>query len=256
MTYFDHAATSLPKPQPVVDAVAQAMGSLGNAARGVHAGSLSAARTIYEAREKLAAFFGCPRPDHVVFTCNATEALNITLSGLLSPGDHAIATDYDHNSVLRPLYRLERERGVSLSFLPADRRGRLDYTALEGLLQPRTRLLVCTHASNLTGDLVDIAALGRFAKAHGLLFVLDAAQTAGVFPIHMGRLGLDVVCFTGHKSLMGPQGTGGLCVGAGVEIRPAWRRAPSTGTASPVCPPPWTTSRPWAWTPSAGGKWP
>ncbi len=222
MTYFDHAATSLPKPQPVVDAVAQAMGSLGNAARGVHAGSLSAARTIYEAREKLAAFFGCPRPDHVVFTCNATEALNITLSGLLSPGDHAIATDYDHNSVLRPLYRLERERGVSLSFLPADRRGRLDYTALEGLLQPRTRLLVCTHASNLTGDLVDIAALGRFAKAHGLLFVLDAAQTAGVFPIHMGRLGLDVVCFTGHKSLMGPQGTGGLCVGEGVDIRP-WK---------------------------------
>ena len=127
MIYLDNAATTRQKPQPVIDAVVSAMTTLGNSARGTHEGSLSASRMIYGTREKLATFFNCPRPDHVVFTANSTEALNMAICGLLNPGDHVIATDLEHNSVLRPLYRLEAERSVSLSFVPADRQGRIDY---------------------------------------------------------------------------------------------------------------------------------
>jgi cysteine desulfurase family protein len=220
--YLDSAATALWRPPQVVQAAAEAMCALGSASRGVHGGSLAANRTVYAAREKLAAFFGCPRPDHVIFTCNATEALNIAISGLFRPGAHVISTDLEHNSVLRPLYRLEREGGVPVDFVPADRLGRLDYGAFARLLRPETRAIVCTHASNLTGELVDIPRIGQFARDRGLLLVVDAAQTAGVFPLHMEKMGIDVLCFTGHKGLMGPQGTGGLCVRPGVEIRP-WK---------------------------------
>ena len=219
MIYLDNAATTRQKPPAVAQAVLEALSSYGNCGRGGHEGALSAARTIYETREKLADLLGCPRADHVCFTQNSTQALNIAISGLLSPEDHILSTDLEHNSVLRPLYRL-RERGAGVDFVPADRRGRLDYGAFERLLRPETRAVVCTHASNLTGDVVDIAFVGRFARAHGLLFLLDASQTAGVLSIDMAALGADVVCFTGHKGLMGPQGTGGLCLREGLEIRP------------------------------------
>lgn len=218
MIYLDNAATTLHKPPEVLDAVCAAMRSFGNSGRGVHAGSLSASRTIYAAREAVAALFSC-RADHVCFTANSTEALNIAINGLLGPGDHVISTDCEHNSVLRPLYRLHAQ-GMGLDFLPADRQGRLDYARLPSLLRAQTRAVVCTHASNLTGNLTDLAQIGAFCRAHGLLFLVDASQTAGVFPLDMEALGADVVCFTGHKSLMGPQGTGGLCVRTGVEIRP------------------------------------
>lgn len=218
MIYLDNAATTLYKPPEVLDAVCAAMRSFGNSGRGVHAGSLSAARTIYAAREAAAALFSC-RADHVCFTANSTEALNIAISGLLGPEDHVISTDCEHNSVLRPLYRL-RGQGMGLDFLAADRAGNLDYDALESLLRPNTRAVICTHASNLTGNLTDLARVAEFCHAHGLLFLIDASQTAGVFPLDMAALGADVVCFTGHKSLMGPQGTGGLCVREGVNIRP------------------------------------
>ena len=219
MIYLDNAATTLHKPPQVMDAVVRAMTAMGNAARGAHGGALEASRTVYNTRVKLARLFGCPRPDHVIFTANSTEALNIAISGLIRPGDHVITTDCEHNSVLRPLYRLE-EGGAALDVVPADRLGRVAYEDLEALLRPDTRAVVCTHASNLTGDVVDIAWVGRFAREHGLLFILDASQTAGVLPIDMAALGIDVVCFTGHKSLMGPQGTGGLCLREGLEIRP------------------------------------
>ena len=222
MIYLDNAATTLRKPQPVIDAVTAALCSLGNSSRGSYQSALSAARTIYEARCRVAAFFGCTQPDRVIFTANVTEALNIALSGLFQPGDHVISTDLEHNSVLRPLYRLETEGGVSLSFVPADRRGCVDYAAFERLICPQTRAIVCTHASNLTGNLLDLTAIGRIAKAHGLLLIVDAAQTAGCIPIDMEAMGIDVLCFTGHKGLMGPQGTGGLCLREGVEIRP-WK---------------------------------
>ena len=219
MIYLDNAATTRTKPPAVAQAVLEALSSYGNCGRGGHRGALSAARAIYETREKIAALLGCPRADHVCFTQNSTQALNIAVCGLLGPGDHVISTDLEHNSVLRPLYRL-RDAGAAVDFVPADSRGRLDYCGFERLLRPKTKAIVCTHASNLTGDAVDIARVGRFAREHGLLFILDASQTAGVLPIDLAAMGIDVVCFTGHKSLMGPQGTGGLCLREGLEIRP------------------------------------
>lgn len=218
MIYLDNAATSRPKPPGMAEAVAAAMEGFGNCGRGVHDDALSAARTVFSVRQKVAALFGA-RPERVCFTPNSTMALNIAISGLLTAEDHVISTDLEHNSVLRPLYRL-REQGMGLDFVPADRWGRPDYDAFEKLLRPNTRAVVCTHASNLTGNLVDIERVGAFCRQHGLLFIVDASQTAGVFPIDMERQHIGVLCFTGHKSLLGPQGTGGLCVGPDVEIRP------------------------------------
>ena len=220
MIYLDNAATTLQKPSVVGEAVLHAMQSMGNSSRGTHAGALDASRTIYGARVRLAQFFGCPRPDHVIFTANVTEALNMALFGLLKKGDHVIATDLEHNSVLRPLYRLQEERGTAVDFVPADRLGRIEYADFERLMQPETRLIVCTHASNLTGDLVDLAKVSQIAHRHGALLLADAAQTAGTQAIDMEAMGIDVLCFTGHKGLMGPQGTGGMCIREGVEIAP------------------------------------
>ena len=222
MIYLDNAATTMQKPPQVIDAVVHAMTTLGNAARGAHGGTLEASRTVYGAREKLARLFHCARPDHVIFTANSTEALNIAICGVLRPGDHAITTDCEHNSVLRPLYRLEKERGLELSVVPADRRGCVDYGEFERLMRPNTRAIVCTHASNLTGNLMDVARVGEIARRHGALFIVDASQTAGAIPIDMEQMYIDILCFTGHKGLMGPQGTGGLCIREGVEVAP-WR---------------------------------
>ena len=219
MIYLDNAATSLRRPECVVRAVTEALCSLGNVGRGAHEGSLSAARTVYDCREKLCRFFGGDDPNRVCFTANATEALNAAIFGLLSAGDHVISTDLEHNSVLRPLYRLEKA-GMELSFLRADRQGQVDYDALPGLLRKNTRALVCTHASNLTGNLLDIDKLSAFCREQGLLFILDAAQTAGSLPINVSETGVSVLCFTGHKALMGPQGTGGMLIGPGVELSP------------------------------------
>ena len=220
MIYLDNAATTLHKPQQVIDAVVHAMQSMGNCARGTHEEALDAARTVYDARVRLASLFGCPRVDHVAFTANSTEALNIAINGLIDPGDHVISTDREHNSVLRPLYRLEAEHGAELSFVPADKLGNVDYADFERLMKPNTRAVVCTNASNLTGTVLDIERIAKTAHSHGALVIVDASQTAGCWPIDMKKMGIDVLCFTGHKGLMGPQGTGGICVKEGIEIRP------------------------------------
>ncbi len=219
MIYLDNAATTMRKPDGVIAAVVKAMESMGNSSRGTHEGALDAARSVYRTRAKLGRMFGCDA-ERVVFTCNSTEALNIAISGTINAGDHVISTDLEHNSVLRPLYRLQDEKGVQLSFVPADKMGNVDYADFERLIQPNTKAIVCTHASNLTGNHVDIRRVGEIAHSHGALLIVDASQTAGAFPINIKEMGVDVLCFTGHKSLMGPQGTGGLCIGAGVEIRP------------------------------------
>lgn len=220
MIYLDNAATTLHKPQQVIDAVVHAMQSMGNCARGTHEEALDAARTVYDARIRLASLFGCPRVDHVAFTANSTEALNMAINGLIDPGDHVISTDLEHNSVLRPLYRLEAEHGAELSFVPADKLGNVDYADFERLMKPNTRAVVCTNASNLTGTVLDIERIAKTAHSHGALVIVDASQTAGCWPIDMKKMGIDVLCFTGHKGLMGPQGTGGICVKEGIEIRP------------------------------------
>ena len=238
MIYLDNGATTLQKPECVKEALLEAMASMGNSGRGVHDASLYAGRIIYPARESLAELLGAAAPEQVVFTANATESLNLVLGGLFGPGDHVITTVCEHNSVLRPLYRLE---GVEVDFLPADRRGCIDYDDFRRLLRPTTRGIVCTHGSNLTGNLLDIRAIGRFAKEHGLLLVVDASQTAGVFDIDMEAMGIDVVCFTGHKSLLGPQGTGGLCIAPGVDIRPFKVGGTGVQTYLPQQPPQYPT---------------
>lgn len=210
MIYLDHAATSFPKPPEVIDAVTRALETFGSPGRGAHAAMMTAARTVHRARAAVADVLG-GRADRVVFTHNATYAINMALEGLLLPGDHVIATDLDHNAVLRPLYRL-RERGVECSFLEADAEGRVDPHALDHLRRPNTRAVVTTHASNVLGTLLDIDVIAQFCRAHDLWFILDAAQTAGTIPIDIEAMHIDVLCFTGHKGLLGPQGTGGLIV--------------------------------------------
>ena len=219
MIYLDSAATSLRKPEGVAEAVAAAIRSFGNPARGGHPIALEAGRAVYNTRRKLAALLGCPRPDHVIFTCNATEALNIAIYGLLGPGDHAVTTDLEHNSVLRPLYDLQ-SRGLELDFVPADRQGRVDYADFARLIRPDTKAVICTHASNLTGNVLDIPRIAALAHSKGALLVVDGSQTAGALPIDMTAMGIDLLCVTGHKGLMGPQGTGALLLRPGVELRP------------------------------------
>ena len=219
MIYLDNAATTMQKPEEVIESVVQAMHSMGNAGRGAHSASLEASRTIYDTRELLCRFFGGTDPRRLVFTSNSTESLNIAIKGLFEPGDHVITTMLEHNSVLRPLYEMEK-RGVELTIIPADKKGVIDYNDIEKAIRPNTKAVVCTHGSNLTGNLVDIERIGKITRKNGLLLVVDASQTAGVFPIDVEKMQIDVLCFTGHKGLLGPQGTGGMYVREGIQIRP------------------------------------
>lgn len=219
MIYLDNAATTMQKPEEVIEAVVQAMHSMGNAGRGAHSASLEASRTIYDTRELLCRFFGGTDPRRLVFTSNSTESLNIAIKGLFEPGDHVITTMLEHNSVLRPLYEMEK-RGVELTIIPADKKGVIDYNDIEKAIRPNTKAVVCTHGSNLTGNLVDIERIGKITRKNGLLLLVDASQTAGVFPIDVEKMQIDVLCFTGHKGLLGPQGTGGMYVKEGIQIRP------------------------------------
>jgi len=220
MIYLDNAATTRTKPPQVIEAVVTAMTTMGNASRGAHESALQASRGVYDTRCKLARLFGFSRPERVVFTANSTQALNMAIRGTLQVGDHVISTDLEHNSVLRPLHLMEDEGTITVDFVPADRQGQVDYDDFERLIRPETRAIICTHASNLTGEVLDIGRIGALAKERGLLFIVDASQTAGCLPIDMETMSIDILCFTGHKGLMGPQGTGGLCVAEGVEVRP------------------------------------
>ena len=219
MIYLDNAATTMRKPQEVIDAITAVMCSMGNAGRGVNEASLGAARTVYDTREKLAGFFGAEDARQIVFTMNSTESLNIAIKGILNPGDHVISTVLEHNSVLRPLYEMEK-KGVEVTFLGCDEKGTLDYADFDKAIKENTKAIVCTHGSNLTGNKVDVERIGEIAKKHDLLFVVDASQTAGVFPIDVQKMHIDILCFTGHKGLLGPQGTGGMYVRKGVHVRP------------------------------------
>lgn len=219
MIYLDNAATSYRKPQSVIDAVCNALNGMGNAGRGAHQAALDASRLAYETRCMLSDLFGGYGAENVAFTSNSTEALNTAISGLFGPGDHVITTVLEHNSVLRPLYRLE-ENGMELTILPADSKGCVDYEDFEEAIRDNTKAIVCTHGSNLTGNLLDIEMIGDIALRHNLLFIVDASQTAGVFPIHMKEMHIDALCITGHKSLMAPQGIGALLIRDGLKIRP------------------------------------
>ena len=219
MIYLDNAATTLYKPEPVRRAVYEAMGTVGNSGRGAWGPALSASRLVYSVREKAAEFFGAWGGESVAFTSNATEALNIAIEGLVKKGDHVITTQAEHNSVLRPLYRKEKE-GAELTILPADEKGNFSLADMEKAVRQNTTAVICTHASNVTGNLFPAEAIGNLCRRHGLLFILDASQSAGEAFIDMQSIHIDVLCFTGHKGLMGPQGTGGICVDPQVKIPP------------------------------------
>lgn len=216
---MDNAATTMHKPREVIDAVVQAMSSMGNAGRGANEASLSASRIIYDTREQLCRFFHGDNPRQIVFTSNSTESLNIAVKGLLEPGDHVVTTMLEHNSVLRPLYEMQ-EKGVRLTIVKSNEKGTLDLKDLEAVVTPGTKMVICTNGSNLTGNYIPLEPVGRIARKNGALFVVDASQTAGVFPIDVKEMGIDVLCFTGHKGLLGPQGTGGMYVREGLSIRP------------------------------------
>ena len=219
MIYFDNAATTMRKPDCVVEAVTQALCTLGNSGRGVHSGALSAARLIYDTRSALAQLFGAESPERIAFTANSTEALNMAIKGVLNPGDHVITTALEHNSVLRPLYELE-DQGLELTILAADSLGDIRYEDFETEIRANTKAIVTTHGSNLTGNLLDVGRIGAIAKRYGLTYIVDASQTAGVFEIDVKKMNIDILCFTGHKGLLGPQGTGGIYVREGLEVRP------------------------------------
>ncbi|MCI6121222.1 MAG: aminotransferase class V-fold PLP-dependent enzyme [Lachnospiraceae bacterium] len=219
MIYLDNAATTMHKPQEVIDAVVAALSSMGNAGRGVNDASLSASRIIYDTREKLCHLFHGTNARQIAFTNNSTESLNIAIKGILNPGDHVITTMLEHNSVLRPLYEMEA-RGVKLTIVKSNEQGTLNVQDIEDAITEETKLIICTNGSNLTGNYIDLKPIGEMAHKHGVLFAVDASQTAGVFPIDVQDMQIDILCFTGHKGLLGPQGTGGIYVREGLSVRP------------------------------------
>lgn len=214
MIYFDNAATSLKKPEEVKQALLWALENCGNPARGAHEAALNGLRTLAGARQAIADFFGVGSASHVVFTPNATAALNLAIGGIRG---HIVTTAAEHNSVLRPLYR----RG-SISIAPVDGEGRLNLNRVEAAVRPDTEALVMTHASNLTGNVYDIEAASALCKQKDLRLIVDAAQTAGLLPIDMKKLGLAALCFSGHKALLGPQGIGALCLSPGFLPSPCY----------------------------------
>ncbi|NLC40074.1 MAG: aminotransferase class V-fold PLP-dependent enzyme [Clostridiaceae bacterium] len=215
MIYLDNAATSAIKPDSVKEAFCRAImrDDLGNPGRGAHESSLHSLQEIEGARSSVARFFGA-KDSRLAFTANATMSINLILKSLLNAGDHVISSCTEHNSVLRPLYQLE-EAGVAISFAGLEKDSfKPDVASFQQLLRPETRAVVINHASNVTGELVDLPACADFCRANNLLLIVDAAQSAGVFPIDIEADGIDALCFTGHKSLYGPGGTGGIVLGS------------------------------------------
>lgn len=226
MIYFDNAATSWPKPPGVVEAMVQFMEDVGaNPGRAAHARAVESGRILYGAREAVGALFGAPDPLRVVFGKNVTEALNLALQGLLRPGDHVVTSSMEHNSMMRPLRALERE-GVRVTVVECSPPGELDPADVKAAIEPDTRLVALNHASNVVGTLLPVAEVGSICRQRGVLLLVDAAQTGGAYPIAVEAARIDLLGFTGHKSLGGPMGTGGLIVGQRVdekEIEPLTR---------------------------------
>lgn len=216
MIYFDHSATSYPKPSAVIDAVNDALINMTNSGRGGYGLSLNASRCLYTTRQSVSRLLGCQDCSQIVFTLNATESLNMAIKGLIHPGDHVMTTMAEHNSVLRPLYQLEKQ-GVALSFLPLDKKGRVILN-LEAYLKPHTKAIVISQASNVTGNCVDLHQVSLFAKKHGLLLIVDAAQSIGHLDVKVDDI--DVLCFSGHKGLLSPFGVGVLYIKKGLSLSP------------------------------------
>lgn len=212
MIYLDHASTSFPKPPQVIQAVSEYMSGIGvNVNRGCYERAYQAEEMLFETRELLCQLFHGPDCRNVVFTKNVTESLNILIKGFLKPGNHVLVSSMEHNAVMRPLVQMEKY-GVSFTRIPCSSEGVLHIEAMESCLTPKTKAVIMTHASNVCGTELPIEAVGAFCKAHGLVFIVDVAQTGGIVPVNMERMHIDALAFTGHKGLLGPQGTGGFVI--------------------------------------------
>ncbi len=218
MLYLDNAATSWPKPETVYQEVEKALRMGGNPGRGVNTTSLSASRILFEARRELADFFNAPKPERIIFTQNATEGINLILKGYLSSGDHVLISSVEHNAVVRPLETL-KEQGIDYSLIPCDETGLIDIALMKKLIKQNTKLIVLTHASNVLGTIQPVQEMGAIANKHGIYFMVDASQTAGILPIDVQNMKIDFLAFTGHKGLMGPQGTGGVYIREGLQVK-------------------------------------
>jgi cysteine desulfurase/selenocysteine lyase len=229
--YFDNAATSWPKPEEVYTAAEKFMRHGGaNPGRSGHTRALRADRLVYETRERAASFLGAKRPEEIIFTLNATDSLNMAIKGVLEPGDHVIYTSMEHNSILRPLGALRQAKVITTTMISCDSAGQLDPADIEKAVLPETKLIISTNASNVTGGILPVKEVGQIAREKGILFLVDAAQTAGALPLDIGEIGADLAAFTGHKSLLGPPGVGLLYLRSGVKIKP-WREG-GTGSRS------------------------
>lgn len=218
MIYFDNAATSWPKPPGVVEAMVHFLEAVGaNPGRAAHQRAIESGRIVYDTREAVAELFNAPDPLRVVFGANVTEALNLALRGYLRPGDHVITSSMEHNSVMRPLRALER-RGVDLTVIACSPEGLLGPADVEAAIRPNTAMVVLNHASNVVGTLLPVGEVGRIARNHDVLLLVDAAQTGGAYPCDVQLDEIDLLGFTGHKSLYGPMGTGGLVIGERVDV--------------------------------------
>ena len=219
MIYFDNAATSFPKPERVYDKIMDVMKNYGaNPGRSGHKLALKLGREIYETRALVADFIKADNPMNIVFTFNCTESLNIGIKGILEKGDHVITTSMEHNSVLRPITTLEAE-GVENTIVQADKYGRVNPKDIEESIRDNTKLIVMTHISNLTGTIQPVEEVGRIAKEHNILYMVDAAQSIGVYDIDVDKMHIDVLAFPGHKCLFGPQGTGALYIREGIKVK-------------------------------------
>jgi cysteine desulfurase family protein len=237
MIYLDNAATSFPKPEPVfrgMDAFVRS--SAANPGRGGHRRAVEAEAMIEATRRLLAQLLGCARPERIVFTLNATDALNMAIKGVVRPGDHVITSNLEHNSISRPLNRMEKDGTITVTRLPANSDHVIDPDDVARAFTSRTRLVAVTHASNVTGTIQPVAAFGRIARERGALLLVDASQSAGIVSIDVENDAIDLLAFTGHKALLGPTGTGGLVVGERAFIAP-WREGGTGGdSSSPVQP--------------------
>lgn len=221
MIYFDNAATSWPKPPEVIVAMTDFMERAGaNPGRSGHRMSLEAGRIVFNAREKVAELFGIRDSSRVIFTVNGTYGINLGIKGLLKERDRVVVTSMEHNSVMRPLRHLEETKKIKITVVPCRRDGQLDLEALKKVLEEKAALVIATHASNVTGGIMPVKEIGRLVREHDAVFMVDACQSAGSLPIDVEEMGIDLLAFTGHKGMLGPQGVGGLYIREGIELEP------------------------------------
>jgi cysteine desulfurase family protein len=219
--YFDHAASSWPKPPAVIEAMNECIREYAaNPGRGSHEMAVKASRILFEGRKSLAKLFNIHNPNDIVYALNTTGALNLAIKGFVKEGAHVVCTNVEHNAVRRPLEYLKKTKNVQVTYVPADEQGNIELHAVEQAIQPNTSLIVCNHSSNLLGTILPVEDIAEIARKHKIKLLVDAAQTAGVYPIDVEKMGIDMLAFPGHKGLLGPQGTGGLYIHPDIELEP------------------------------------